>query len=72
MEPRKLSKEPNDYFSDEEIAEAKERFPKSDRIHKLIARLEAAENALSYMAVDHEKFIPAFEAIQVWRIAAGK
>lgn len=51
----------DDYFSDEEIAEAKEKFPKSDRIHKLIARLEASEvvcRALQryFVNQDHDDF----------------
>ena len=35
-----------DYLSDEELAQAKETFKKSDRIHALIRRLEAAETCL--------------------------
>jgi hypothetical protein len=41
----------NDYFSDEELAQAKETFKKSDRIHALIRRLEAAEDCID----DHRK-----------------
>lgn len=69
MESRKLSKEPNDYFSDEEIAMAKETFPKSDRIHKLIARLEAAERYATLIREGREGwFNPEYEA---WRESRG-
>ena len=71
MESRKLPKEPNDYFSDEEIAEAKERFPKSDRIHKLIARLEAAEFYIKKIHMFGMDSMASYKAQEAWCKACG-
>ena len=70
MESRKLSKEPNDYFSEEEIASAKERFPQSDRIHKLIARLDAAERIVKIVEKHGDGSL--WNECEAWRKVAGK
>lgn len=58
----------NDYFSDEELAQAKETFKKSDRIHALIRRLEAAE----YRASHHNLMFCQCSFCEAWRKACGK
>lgn len=71
-------------FSDEQVQDLKNYIEKTRNelavfaglpfnVLALLARLEAAEDALKYMAVSHqEDFKPAFEAMQRWRTAAGK
>jgi hypothetical protein len=69
---------PNEYFSDEEIAEAKEKYPKGDRIHALLARLEAAEKVADMMYSmppihpDDGSNKMIRDAQEAWRKAAGE
>jgi hypothetical protein len=63
----------NDYFSDEELQQAKETFKKSDRIHALIRRLDAAEEAVQFMYISPHPIDEASEeAYKAWRKACGK
>jgi len=64
---RKPIKE-TEYFSDEEIAMVKEKFPRKDRIHALLARLEAAEHAIAATVGEFENS----PSVQAWRKACGK
>lgn len=58
----------NEYCSDEELDEAKEKFPKKDRIHALIHRLECAEEFIK----QHRCSDPECEDTQAWRKSAGR
>jgi hypothetical protein len=71
---REMKKSPKaftEYFSDEEIMEAKAKFPRKDRIHALLHRLDCAERTVQVLGSDPLSG-EVSKAYESWLKAAGK
>ncbi len=65
----------SEHFSDEELAEIKATFPKIDRVHALIHRLECAEAVIKAQCLcEHQSKDGICESpeAKIWKKSAGR